>query len=143
MIRIHDVPASLVPDLWDAIEPLLSPALKRHPLLIASDVLQILLAGKAQLILVMDEHIVGAAVMQAIPYPRGANGNVLALGGVKGFNRKYLAQVTDHLEKWAVRNGCTTLSMLGRPGWSRFAAQRGGKTLALIVAWKPLTPAAS
>ncbi len=143
MIRIHDAPASLIPDLWDAVEPFITSALKHNPLLIATDVLQILLAGKAQLILVMDEQIVGVAVMQAIPYPRGANGNVLALGGVKGFGRKYLSPVTDHLERWAIRNGCTTLSMLGRPGWSRFAARRGGKTLALVAAWKPLTPAAS
>ena len=143
MIRIHDVPGALVPDLWEAVEPLIASALKHHPLLIPSDVLQILLAGRAQLILVMDEGIVGVAVMQAIPYPRGANGNILALGGVKGFNRKYLAQVTDHLERWAVRNGCTTLSLLGRPGWSRFAARRGGKSHPLVVAWKPLTPAAS
>jgi hypothetical protein len=135
---IHDVPAALVPDLWSAVEGYLAQALKPHPFLTTEGLLQILLAGRAQLVLVVDKQIVGAVVMEVVDYPGASVGNVLALGGERGFNKRYLASVVDHLERWCREKRCDSMMLLGRPGWSRYAVARGGETLPLLMAWKKL-----
>lgn len=136
---IRDVPASLVPDLWPGVEKHIIASLREHPFLTADGVLQLLLAGRAQLILVTHSGIDGAAVLEIVEYPARRVGNVLALGGERGFNRRNFPALAEHLERWCLEKRCDSMMLLGRLGWSRIATQRGGKTLPLLLAWKPLT----
>lgn len=141
-MKCHDIPSSLVPDVWEAAVPFVSRALEYHPYLKAEGLLAQILAGRAQLILVTNgEGVVGAAVMEAIHYPPITVGNVVVLGGVRGFYRRYLDDVTDHLERWSVTHGCAKIGMLGRPGWAKYVTRRGWATQPVLAAWKDLRPA--
>lgn len=125
-------------DIWPAAVPFLARALKYHPFLTPETLLGVLLRGKASLIVFVDGEVVGAAAMEAMAYPPDLVGNVIALGGVRGFYRTYIDQAVDALERWCRFQNCTKISALGRQGWSRFLARRGGCTQQLVCAWKDL-----
>jgi len=129
----------MVPELWEAVLPFIGRALEFHPFLKSEALLQRLLDGKAALFVFVDGGIVGAAAMEATEYPQDLVGNVVALGGVRGFYRKYAHEAVDALERWCRRQNCTKMAMLGRQGWSRFLASRGVHFQPVVHAWKDLS----
>lgn len=138
-MKIYTVPIGLVSDLWAPAERLLARAFKFHPFLDSSGALRILLAGRADLILaVEDGNIVSAAIMEAIQYPTECVGNVLALAGERGVYREHMSTITDYLEQWSREHGCNKIGMVGRTGWMRFVSRRGWKTQPCLMASKEI-----
>lgn len=137
-LRIHDVPVNLVPDVWEAAKPYLASALEYHPFLDSQGLLMILLAGRAQLMIGVDEKLVGAAVMERVAYPTMTVGNVIAVGADPGFLVRYLEAAFEHGEKWCKTHGCDTMGLLGRRGWAKFVTRLGWTVQPGISAWRHL-----
>lgn len=138
-MKLYTVPAPLVRELWPEAGPMLARALEFHPFINADDLLQVLLAGRADLILATEDgRIMCAAVMEKHVYPRVSVGNVLALAGEFGTYRKHMDEITAYLEQWCREHGCEKIGMLGRPGWRRYVARRGWRVLPCVAAHKAL-----
>lgn len=138
-MKLYTVNAALIPDLWPGVEPLLKRALKFHPFMTTDGLLRLLLSGMAALIVaVEDERILCAAVMERTDYPETSVGNVIVLAGERGTYRHHMDEITDYLESWCRAHGCGTISMLGRPGWSKFVGRRGWSIHPYVSAWKAL-----
>lgn len=141
-MKLYVVPVSLVAELWPVVAPLLSKAIKHHPYMATDDALAILLAGRGDLILALDEgRVLCAAIMEAIQYPNEKVGNVLALAGERGVYREHMSEITDYLEQWSRKHGCHKIGMVGRPGWLKFVRHRGWETQRCLSASKELSPA--
>jgi hypothetical protein len=142
-MKIHIVPRELVSELWPACAPLLDAALERNPFLAVEELQRILMerAGIELLVAVDGGRIIGAAVIELEQYPTRLTGNVIALGGSAGFYERALPAMTDRLEQWCVDRGCDSISMLGRPGWTKFVSRRGWQVSPTVAAWKQLKPA--
>lgn len=137
-MKLYTVPTQLVPELWPEASALLKRALKHHPFVDEESLLMILLAGRASLIVaVEDDRLISAAIMERFEYPKTIVGNVLALAGEKG-TYEHMDQIMDFLEKWCREKGCEKITELGRPGWSRLAKRRGYQFKAYAQAWKDL-----
>jgi hypothetical protein len=80
----------------------------------------------------------GAAVIEIEEYPNMRTGTVIALGGSVGFYERALSLMTDQLEQWCRDRDCDSISMLGRPGWSKFVSQREWNVMPTVAAWKEL-----
>lgn len=140
MTKIHQVPTSMIADFWPECAPLLAAALDRHPFLGIDDLRGLLEAGNGTDLFVanVDGRILGAAAIEVVIYPSKRTGNVIALGGSRGFYELALPQMVDRLEKWCRDNLCSSISMLGRPGWAKFITQRGWHVLPSLAGWKEL-----
>lgn len=138
-MKLYTVPVGLVEELWPQAGPMLARALEHHPYVDADDLLRILLAGHADLI-VASEHgrIICAAVMEQVAYPGTMVGNVLALAGEFGIYRKHMDAITDYLEQWSRERGCSSIGMLGRPGWRKYVTRRGWTIRPCIAACRTL-----
>ena len=137
---IHRVPTHLVPDLWPALESLCEKAMKWHPFMDAEDVLLALMAHKAALFLAVQERqILGFAVTEVITYPRRKVANVLAAAGHRGFLSVAVHELYIELERWAIEQDADTFSVIGRPGWLKYAKQHeGAQSLSTVTSWKRL-----
>jgi hypothetical protein len=141
---IHIVPKHMVEEIWEGVEPLLAAALEHNPFLQVAD-LKDMAGGRPDvdlLVAVEEARIAGAAVIELQEYPRCRTGHVLALGGSEGFFVRHLPAMTDALERWSNERGAQSISMLGRPGWTRFVSRRGWQVMPAIGAWKQLGAAA-
>lgn len=124
-MTLHEVPIYLAKEIWPGVRDLLARAMKYHAFMDADDVLTIILEGRATLIMVVeDERIIGAVVMEIITFPKLTVGWVMALAGEKGLYR-HMDQIMGWLESWSAKRGCTKISELGRPGWAKVAKRRG------------------
>lgn len=138
---MYDIPREMVTDVWSAVEPMLSKAMKHHPHLDSPGLLKLLVANFAQLMIATEDgRILGAIVMERTAYPDRVVGNVVAFGGEYGVYRKYVNDIAAHCEAWSRKHGCDTIGFVGRPGWTRFALRHGGKQVRLVHAWKSLDP---
>src|SRR6478609_363856 len=138
-MKIHVVPRNLVDELWPAAAPLLASALERNPFLGIEELRKVMgREGSALLIAVDKEQIIGAAAIELERFPARLIGTVIALGGVNGFYERALPEMTDRLEQWCVEQGCDSISMMGRPGWSKFVSRRGWQVMPTVAAWKEL-----
>lgn len=137
---IHEIPPQLAEGFWPMVEPLLANALRFHPHLSLSGLRHVLVTSMAELvILVENDRIIGAAVMESVKYPSKSVGNIVALGTQTGVWKTHGEAFTEALEQWCKRRGLSTLHMLGRAGWSRFVTRHGWKTQPSLIAWKELT----
>lgn len=137
---IREIPTHLVPEFWPLVDFMFAKALEHHPHLDIDGLLHILLAERAQLILVIEDKIVGGIVMESVRYPSEMVGNIVALAGEVGSLAKYGESVTKYLEDWCLTRNLSTISMLGRAGWSTFLSRHGWQTQPSLVAWKELRP---
>ena len=56
-----------------------------------------------------------ALITQVCHYPRKKMIHVFLAGG----NIKEIEKIEKHIIEWATNQGCTALSLTGRPGWTR------------------------
>lgn len=137
MIRI--VPAALLPDIWGKAEPILAAALDYHPFMSTKGLLHRLTHGSAELIVVIEgADLAGCIAMEVIAYPEHRIGNVLALGGKNGSMARFDDEVEAYLEQWCRERSLASLTMLGRPGWSKVLKARGWRAQPMCTAWKNL-----
>lgn len=137
-MNTYDVPALAVNELWPLAEPLLRDALKWHPYLSETGLLELLHTEKAQLVLFTAEDRVHVAmVMEIAQYPEHRVGNAIFLGGHKGVLR-FTDAIVAHAEKWSRARGCDMIGLEGRKGWQKVAARFGGSSRPLLAAWKAL-----
>lgn len=137
-MNTYDVPALAVNELWPHAEPLLRDALKWHPYLTEVGLLQLLMSGRAQLVLfTADDRVQVALVMEIAQYPEHRVGNAIFLGGHKGVMR-FVDQIVAHIEQWSRQRGCDMIGLEGRKGWKKVADRLGGGSRPLLAAWKAL-----
>lgn len=138
-LRIHDIPNGNVSDFWPLVSPLLERAVKHHPHMELSDLLQLIMGNFAQLIVALEGvEIVAAAVMERLRYPRHTVGNILMLAGKPGTMGPRLDAITEHLERWAKSRGCDRIALIGLPGLTKVVKRHGGQSIKLIHAWRDL-----
>lgn len=137
---IREIPAFLVPEFWPLVETMFEKALEHHPHLDIDGLKQLLLTGKAELILVIEDTILGGVVMESVKYPSEMVGNIVALAGNIGSLESHGERVEQYLEEWCLMRNLSTISMLGRAGWSTFLSRHGWQTQPSLVAWKELRP---
>jgi hypothetical protein len=114
-------------DALHALRPLLMKALERagdtHSI---QDVAQMILSGRAQFF--GDER--GACVTEFITYPRR---KVLNIWLTVGTLDACLA-LQPEMEAFALANGATALSAVGRKGWERPLEKHGWRSIGLVLA---------
>lgn len=138
-MKLHTVGAALLEDLWPAATPLIERGCEWHPLLNAQDIVAILRAGRADLIICVEEgHIIAAAVMDVVQLSTARIGNVLCFAGEFGVYRNYLCAIMDYLEQWSRDHGCNKMCIVGRPGWRKFLNRRGWNLQPCITASRTL-----
>jgi hypothetical protein len=95
-------------------------------------VLQALLDGKAQLVLV-DE---GCMVLEVQVYPNGLQvANIWLLAGDPGIWARNEAELEKFVDSWSKERGCDIIAMLGRPGWRKALGDQWMK-VPLVQAWR-------
>lgn len=138
-LRIHDVPNENVSDFWPLVSEMLERAVEHNPHMDLADVLQIVMANFAQLIVVIEKgEIVAAAVMERVSYPKHVVGNILLLAGKRGTMGKRLDRITEHLFLWAKSRGCDRIALIGLPGLTKVVKRHGGQSITLIHAWRDI-----
>lgn len=137
---IREIPAHLVPEFWPLVDTMFEKALKHHPHLDINGLQHILLAGRADLILVIEDTILGGIVMESVRYPSEMVGNIVAAAGDVGSLATHGERIEKYLEDWCLTRNLSTISMLGRAGWSAFLSRHGWQTQPSLVAWKELRP---
>lgn len=125
--RICAVPIEHLAFLWPQAEPHLEQALRRESFrrFLTSDVLPLLLDGKAQLWISWDDkrHEVEAAmVTEIIQYPRLKECRVWLIGGRN--MKAWSAEFRDETEAYAVAHGCDIMGAGGRRGFARVGGYR-------------------
>jgi hypothetical protein len=138
-MNIYDLPVRSVQEFWPLAAPLLQRVLKYHPFMAsADDVLELLVSNRASLVLYTENGaVIGAAVMEIHTYPRRRVANILALSGKPGFLKR-IAEAERALQDWSKTRGCDSMSMLGRPGWSKTVGALGYSQRPALNAWKSL-----
>lgn len=133
------LPTSAVAEFWPLAEPYLRKVLRFHPFLRDStDLLALLMEGSAQLVVYTDAgQVTGAAVMEVHDYPSVRVANILALAGQPGFLKR-IKEAEAFLQRWSRGKGCASMSMLGRPGWSKTVGALGYSQRPALTAWKSL-----
>ena len=107
---------------WHIVAPMIEPALNEELLL--EDVYNKLLNEKMGLISISDDgEIVAACVVEFVTYPRIRAMRVVALGGEK--MKKWLSQLIEFLDTWAVENRMDRIEQMGRDGWTRVLDKYG------------------
>lgn len=130
------VPIDLVADIWPAVTPLLQPAIDHLPVITLEDVLARIHAQHADLmVLVDDDRVTAALVIELYRHPSGNLANVWLMGGDRGF-LKHHDEMNDAVEAWSRARGCAKIMFTGRPGWGRFKASRGWQTAPALYAWR-------
>lgn len=137
-MKILTVPTNEVPSVWPLVVDQIGEAANYHPFMTADDMLERILRGHAVLILVLDNGLKGAAIMQVEVYGPRQVGMVLAMGGVRGFLSDYVERLREFCEDWSRAHGCDTIALTGRPGWSRFLRRWGGEQQQYLIGWGPL-----
>ena len=142
MADAHAVPASMVLDLWPAVSGYLEKAMSYYPFMTAGDVQAQLLAGQAQLLVVVDgNRIPICAVMESRETPSCRVAWILALGGKVGSLAEHSDVLQEVIEGWSRAHGCSSIAAIGRRGWSRAWKQRGWVILPSVTATKELAGA--
>jgi hypothetical protein len=138
-LRIHDIPIDNVTDFWPLAEPLLKRAIAHNPHHDAPGVLQLLMAGFAQLIVgIEDGEITVAAVMERQIFPKHVVGNIFLMAGRRGTMGARLDALSEHLARWARAHGCDRIGFTGLPGLTKVVKRHGGSSIKLIHAWRDL-----
>lgn len=135
---IIEVPITLLATSWAAAEPFITAAMRHHPHMDSKDVLTLLLADRAALMVVtgQGDQIVGAYVLESVSYPSKKVAQIIALGGRIGAMEQHREEVERHLAYWCRERGITTVSAHGRAGWCRELVRRGWRTQLNTLAWK-------
>lgn len=137
MIRVHEVPTRMVLDFWPVTEPMLAKAARHHPFADTECMLARLLAGEAQMFVLVEDGIEAVLLTEVIEYPNGRNvGQVWAMGGLKGIWKRGGELAEKAVEAWCRRFHCDTIAVVGRPGWRRLLRHFDSQPLA--VAWRKL-----
>ncbi len=132
---IRRVPSQLLPDLWPVIRPYAERFSRYHHFLETDDVLEVLLAGRGQLFVQIENgKVMGFAALEVVQYPRRRVAQVFAYGGAPGFVRSSVAEGLEELKRWAVEQAADTLAVEGRPGWKKVLRAAGGESLS-CVSW--------
>lgn len=137
---IREIPAFLVPEFWPLVDTMFEKALEHHPHLDIDGLKHLLLTGRAELILVIEGTIVAGIVMESVRYPSEMVGNIVAAAGDVGSLATHGERIEKYLEEWCLTRNLSTISMLGRAGWSTFLSRHGWQTQPSLVAWKELRP---
>jgi hypothetical protein len=133
------VPTELIPDIWPAVRDYIAEAMTYYPFMDEGDVLDQVLRGQAQLIVVVaGPDIPMCAVMEARTLPRFKVAWVLALGGRVGSLAEHVDRIGVAMEDWSRAQGCSNIACIGRRGWTRAWKRRGWKILPSVTATKEL-----
>lgn len=136
-MKILEVPRELLGDFWPLVVDFLAKALIHHPFLDAEGIHSLISDGRATLFALAEhETLIGAFVLEALEYPAVRVGNVVAAGWEGGEFETHARAVERHFVAWAHALGCRKISMLGRPGWTRFLQREGWHTVPLIASFK-------
>jgi len=135
---IHQVPVSLVEDIWPAIHKFVEAACEYNPYVEAEDLKLLILNSRVTLFIAdQDSHIVGFGAMELVKYPRRTVANILAAGGEpNGFLRAAITELLPVLKRWGLEQGADTVSITGRPGWLKALKAEGGKTASYAMWWQ-------
>jgi len=135
----HLVPPDLATDLWPAVAPLLQRGIDEVPIVTLDDVLAHVLEQRADLlVLLVSGQVKAALVIEVHRHPGGSVANVWLMGGEPGFLLAEVGGMEDATMEWARAHDCSKIMFTGRPGWSKFEADRGWHTRRAIIAWKAL-----
>lgn len=109
-----------IADVWPKAEPLIAQALERDGFKETGEtILDQLAHGLCGLYLVRDsqtDEIIASVICDSLEY---ANSSVFNIGYVAGRDLYRWANLLGALEQEAVRLGCDTVRITGRPGWGR------------------------
>lgn len=120
--RVCDVPVEHLSFIWPQARGFVAQALARGGggRYEASDILDLLLAGKARLWVSWDperERIEAAIVTETIQYPRLKELHIWLVGGVD--RRAWFAEAETMIAAFARADGCSVIASGGRRGWLR------------------------
>lgn len=131
MTYLDPIPAERVAANWHFAEPWVRSAVEEAALIETVDsYLARCLAQTAQLWLIRDDCVIGAAITEVYDSPKGLTCAVPVVAAV-GLDE--IAPAFDQIEAWAKAEGCVRLEGCGRPGWPRALKSRGWRLLSVVV----------
>lgn len=131
MTHLVPVPGDLIPDNWHFAEPWVRSAVERAALLeTVESYRDRCIDGSAQLWLIRDDCVIGAAITEVYDSPKGLTCAVPVVGAV---SLDDIGPAFEEIEVWARAEGCVRLEGCGRPGWPRALKSRGWRLLSVVV----------
>lgn len=131
MVHLRPIPAPEVAANWHFAEPWVRSAVEAAALLETVDsYLARCLAQTAQLWLIRDDCVIGAAITEVYDSPKGLTCAVPVVGAV---SLDDIGPAFEEIEAWARAEGCVRLEGCGRPGWPRALKSRGWRLLSVVV----------
>ena len=107
-----------VPQVWPTAYPLLAEAIERsNGRYTEATVYRDCLAGQYSLWLILESGLIGALVTQIVVWPSGLREGMFVVVG--GENHQAWVPLLREIEKWIKSQGCSRISVCGRPGWER------------------------
>lgn len=131
MTHLDPIPAERVEANWHFAEPWVRSAVEAAALLETVDSYRArCLAQTAQLWLIRDDCVIGAAITEVYDSPKGLTCAVPVVAAV-GLDE--IAPAFDQIEAWAKAEGCVRMEGCGRLGWVRALQPRGWRPLSVVV----------
>ncbi len=119
-VELWLIPEDSVDMMWPVLEPLLAKATARTPKVDTESILYEAGVGICQLWVFFDkeeQECLAAFVTSIHLYPSNYKTiKILCLGGKDMHRWKHLI---SGIEEWGVKEGCTAVEIVGRPGWGK------------------------
>lgn len=121
---ISYVPPDFLPDIWNEVEGFIKSAIEHScGESQIQDIYKKIEEQKMGLIVVEDEGIIAAAVVEFMNYPQITALRVAYLGGLRMTD--WLGELVEFLDKWALENGMNRVEQMGRHGWVKVLEKYG------------------
>jgi hypothetical protein len=119
-VRFSAIPKSMIPIIWDEIEPLLELAIEFSSNELDLDILRERLMEERMLLVLVNigEEIVAAITVEIKDFDTGKRAMFLTTVGGKKMEI-WMDEFSDLADELASDKGCEDIYIIGRPGWAK------------------------
>jgi len=115
-----------IDSVWDEASPLLQKAIDHSFGEVSiQDVYKNLTEGQSKLIIITDERLIAAAVIEPVDYPQIRTARISFLGGERMGD--WIPAIIEFITIWSEESGMDGIEVIGREGWVKMLKPLGFK----------------